>query len=173
MIFKNSYTKENLKKAIQGEALAYIKYQIYAQLIGNESKELEEKMNHIAHNEKEHFKVFLKLLRNDDYYDNVKNIEDAINGETEECNEKYPEFARVARAEGFHDIADKFEEISKIECSHSAMFQDFLDEILNTDEEKNNNGFICLNCGYIHKGNSIVEKCPVCDHPKKYFVYVD
>ena len=170
MDIKGTYTEKNLKKAMQGEALAYVKYQIYASLLGQTSKDIENKINHIAHNEKEHFKVWAKLLLGDNYYNDEKNLIDAIYGEVKECESLYPEFARVAREEGFEEIAEKFEQVSKIECSHSWIFEDIFDQIINkVDDDSKTNGFICLNCGYIHKGDVPPEECPVCNHPKQYF----
>lgn len=162
-----SHTQENLQKAMQGEALAYIRYQIYASLIGKTSKTLEEEINHIAHNEKEHYKIWAKALFGDSYYDNEENILSAIVGEVEECENMYPEFARVAREEGFDDIAEKFEMVSKIECNHSWQFEDFLEEL--KSDNKNPNGFVCLNCGYIHDEEEPPTECPVCNHPIEYF----
>ena len=171
---RGTYTEENLEKAMQGEALAFVKYQIYASLLGNISKDMEEKINHIAHNEKEHFKIWAKLLYEDKYYDNEENLLDAILGENYECDEMYPEFARIAREEGFHDIAEKFDQISKIECNHSCLFKEFLKFVEeNKQNEKNEKGFICLNCGYIHNEKNIPDECPVCNHPKKYFIRID
>ncbi len=171
---KGTYTEENLKKAMQGEALAFIKYQIYASLLGNISKDLEEKINHIAHNEKEHFKVWAKLLYGEEYYDDKKNLLDAIMGENYECEDMYVEFARIAREEGFQDIANKFDQVAKIECNHSCLFKDFLKFVEESvDKKENEKGFICLNCGYIHNEKSIPDECPVCNHPKKYFVRID
>lgn len=172
MNLKGTHTEGNLKKAMQGEALAYIKYQIYASLIGEISKDMEEKINHIAHNEKEHFKIWKKFLLEQDYYDNVKNLIDAMTGEIKECEEMYPEFARIAREEGFNDIAEKFEQVGAIECHHSWLFDAFLDRISNKKSEGKDKGFICLNCGYIHRKKVAPDVCPVCDHPKKYFTSV-
>lgn len=170
MNLHGSYTEENLKKAIQGEALACVKYQIYASLLGNTSKEIEDKINHISHNEKEHFKVWKKILSSDEYYDDIINLLDAIEGEQTECHEMYPEFARVAREEGFVDIANKFEMVANIECDHSQQFREFINEIKGLDVKKESkNGFVCLNCGYFHTGDSALEECPVCNHPKNYF----
>lgn len=162
-----THTQENLQKAMQGEALAYIRYQIYASLIGKTSKTLEAEINDIAKNEKEHYKVWAKLLFGDSYYDDEENLLSAIVGEVEECENMYPEFARVAREEGFEEIAEKFEMVSKIECNHSWRFEDFLEEL--NEEKTNPNGFICLNCGYIHDEENAPEVCPVCNHPIEYF----
>lgn len=170
---KGTLTEQNLKKAMQGEALAYTKYQIYASLIGKESKNIENKINHIAHNEKEHFKIWAKLLLEDQYYKNEMNLLDAIIGETHECKDMYPEFAKVAREEGFEDIAKKFDQISLIECNHSLKFEEFLDLVENEKSIERKNKFICLNCGYIHNGEDVPKECPVCYHPKEYFTSVD
>lgn len=171
---KGSHTETNLKKAILGEALAYIKYQIYASIIGETSKDIEEKINHIAHNEKEHFKIWKKLLLGKGYYDEEENLLDAMMGEITECKEMYPEFSRIAREEGFNEIADKFEQIAKIECHHSQLFEEFFNIIHEKQYEKTDKkGFICLNCGYIHEEKTAPNVCPVCDHPQKYFVSVD
>lgn len=170
MNLRGTHTEKNLKKAMQGEALAYVKYQVYASLIGKISKDMEEQINHIAHNEKEHFKIWKKVLLDDDYYNNKMNLMDAILGETTECNEMYPEFARIAREEGFYDIAEKFDQVAKIECNHSSLFQCFLDQL---DIDTSINGFICSNCGYISTDENAPETCPVCDHPKEYFTKVD
>lgn len=167
MNLKNTQTEKNLIKALKGEASAYIKYLIYASLLGNKSKFIESQINEIAHNEKEHWKVYAKLLLEDDYYNNEKNLIDAILGEEQECESLYPEFARIAREEGFEEVAEKFEEIAKIECNHRNHF-DLILKSLNKD----NNNFIwkCSNCGYIHKGSEVPDKCPVCNHPQNYFL---
>lgn len=176
MNLKGSRTEKNLKKAIHGEALACVKYQIYASLIGSTSKDWEDQIDHIAHNEKEHFKVWAKLLLGDKYYDNQENLFDALSGEIDECTKMYPEFAKIAKEEGFNEIADKFEKISKIECAHSQLFEGFLQDLSDDKHRKSqekNDKFICLNCGYIHQGNDIPAECPVCNHPKQYFKKVD
>lgn len=171
MNLRGSHTEENLKKAIQGEALACVKYQIYASLLGKTSKDIEEKINHISHNEKEHLKVWKKILLSDEYYDDEANLLDAISGEETECFSMYPEFARIAREEGFDEIADKFEMVAKIECDHSWQFRKFKDMVhnLDTTEYGFEKGFVCLNCGYIHNSVEAPDVCPVCDHPKNYF----
>lgn len=170
MNLKGTHTEKNLIKAMEGEALACAKYQIYASLLGNTSKDLEMKVNHIAHNEKEHFKVWAKLLLGDTYYKDNENLMQAIEGELYESENMYPEFARIAREEGFDEIADTFENVSKIEGSHAWMFSDFLDRImLNNRDQRPGSGFVCLNCGYIHLHDEAPEECPVCHHPKQYF----
>ena len=166
MKLRNTQTERNLIKALQGEALAYMKYIIYASLIGNESKSIEKQINEIAHNEKQHWKIYAKLLLEDDYYDDEENLINAITGEHKECNTLYPEYAKIAREEGFNKIAEKFDAISKIECNHATQFETLLEYY---KEEKDTTLWKCSNCGYIHKGNKPPEECPVCNHPANYF----
>lgn len=167
MDLKNSETEKNLKKALQGEAEAYIKYMIYAGIVGEKSKSIQKQIEEIAHNEKEHWKVYRKLLLKDDYYDNDSNFMDAIMGENNECVKLYTRFAKIAREEGFDIIADKFEEISKIECNHERQFRSLL-ELLNEDELEKQ-VWRCSNCGYIHYDVSPPLVCKVCEHPINYF----
>ena len=167
MKFEEAKTKENLEKALQGEALAHMRYMIYASLLGKTSKSLEEEIIKIAHNEKEHWKVFAKLLFNEKYYDNEKNIQTAIDGENHECEKLYRSYAIDAYAEGYIEIGDKFSAIADIECRHHNDFETILAKV---KKEKNEQDiWICSNCGYIHYGEEPPEECPVCNHPKNYF----
>lgn len=175
MNLKGSRTEKNLYTAISGEALAYLKYQIYAKQVGDINKGLEEHINETAHNEKEHGKIWLKLLLADEYSEINSNIIESIQNELHEGQDMYPEFARIAREEGFDDIADKFEQVADIEKIHAKRFEDILQEINDKDLNISLNESIkykCLNCGYVHTG-PIPDICPVCAHPKKYFIRVD
>lgn len=167
MNIKNTETEKNLIKSLKGEALAHMKYTIYAKLLGESSKSIEKQIEEIAHNEKEHWKVYAKLLLEEDYYDDDRNLVDAIMGEHLECLSLYPEYARIAREEGFDEIAEKFEEIGKIECNHEKQFDLILKSL---DMKRELNIWKCSNCGYIHKGNNPPDECPVCNHPKEYFL---
>lgn len=171
--FAASKTFQNLYKAMEGEALACMRYTIYASLIGKSSKELEKKILEIAHNEKEHWKVYAKLAFQEGYYDDESNIVSAIVGEVEEAEDLYPQFAKEAEEEGFTEIAEKFREIAKIEARHANEFEDILDAIINQKIEKEEKQWICLNCGHIHVSIEPPEECPVCDHPKNYFMKID
>lgn len=174
MKFENSKTKENLKKALQGESLAHLKYQFYRSKISQISKELEQELDEIVHNEKEHGKIWFKKLNNDKIPDDVTNLKDAIKGEWYEANKMYPEFAKTAKEEGFTEIAYLFEEIGKIEEEHWAKFETILmkieDESLFTSKTKKE--WKCLNCGHILISNEAPEECPICKHPIKYFTNV-
>ena len=166
MNLKNTQTEKNLIKALQGEALAHMRYIIYASLIGKTSKSTEKEILEIANNEKQHWKVFAKLLFGEDYYNDIKNLETAISGETNECKNLYRDFANVAQDEGFQEVADKFNMIADIECEHVQDFEFIKDDII---DPLSHSFYKCSNCGYIHRGNEPPEICPVCEHPKEYF----
>lgn len=171
--FQESQTFKNLIKAMQGEANAHIKYTIYASLLGNTSKELEKQILEIAHNEKEHWKVYAKLALGNEYYNDEANMLDAIAGEVTEAESLYPDFAEIAFSEGYKNIGYKFAEIAKIEARHADEFEDILDKIINPTKEKEEKQWICMNCGHIHVGVEPLDECPVCNHPKKYFMKID
>lgn len=172
MNLKGSNTEENLKKALQGEALAHLKYQFYKSQIGKYSKNFEDVLDEIAHNEKEHGKIWFKILNGGEVPDNKTNLLDAIKGETEEHKHMYPEFARIAREEGFEDIAELFEMVADIEGEHSEDFSEILKCIENEKvfKEQTQCYWKCKNCGFYYFGEEPPEKCPVCSHPQKYFV---
>ncbi|MBO5180160.1 MAG: rubrerythrin family protein [Clostridia bacterium] len=172
MNLKGTATEKNLKKALEGEALAHLKYQFYRSKIGNLSKDYENRLDEIVHNEKEHGKIWFKLLHGGEVPENTENLLDAIKGETEEHEKMYPEFGRIAREEGFEEIAELFEQVAEIEGKHSKEFAEMLKNIENENifEDKEGIEFKCLNCGHIHYGTEAPEECPVCKHPQKYFV---
>jgi len=171
MNFENSKTKENLQKALQGEALAHLKYQFYKGKLANTSKQIEKDIEEIIHNEKEHGKIWFKLLHNNQVPDDITNLNDAIDGENYEAFSMYLDFAEEADKEGFSDIAKKFREVAAIEAEHAEQFKRVLKKIEKETlfKETEPVEWKCLNCGYIHVGEQPPEECPVCEHPKKYF----
>lgn len=172
MKFEESETYKNLEKALQGEALAHLKYQFYRSKLAKSSKGIEKHLDEIVHNEKEHGKIWFKLLHGGEVPDDITNLKDAIKGELNEHKEMYPHFAEVAFKEGFDEIGELFNYVSAIEGEHADSFCEILINIENEqlfkDEEEWD--WICLNCGFIHEGTSAPEICPVCKHPQKYFV---
>lgn len=172
MKFEESKTYKNLETALQGEALAHLKYQFYRSKIANTSKDLENKLDEIVHNEKEHGKIWFKLLHDGEVPDNIINLIDAVHGEVHEHEKMYPEFAQIAYDEGFDDIGNLFNSVAKIEGQHA---QEFLNIGNNIDDdiifnESKPIQWKCLNCGHIIVGKSALNECPVCKHPQKYFV---
>ena len=172
MDFKESETYQNLKKAFAGEAEAHLKYQFYKSQLAKTSKDLEKHLGEIIHNEKEHGKIWFKLLHDGELPSDIENLLDAIKGENNEHNSLYPEFAKKAYEEGYKKIGELFDAVAEIEGQHSDEFEEILnnikDKILFEDEEEQ--AWICQNCGHIHYGKTAPEECPVCNHPKKYFV---
>ena len=168
--FENSKTKECLKRAFAGEAMAHLKYQFYKSKLANYSKKYETVFDEIIHNEKEHGEIWFKHLHDNVIDDNVVNLLDAIKGETFEHLEMYPVYSQIAKEEGCDEISKLFEDIAEIEGRHSQEFSKILDEVKSDyyDEEAT---WKCLNCGHIVKGKA-PDECPVCKHPKKYFVQI-
>lgn len=172
-MLKNTKTEKNLMEALKGEALAHLKYQFYRSVISNFSKEYEQILDEIIHNEKEHGKIWFKQLHDGEMPSNVENLLDAYMGEKYEHLEMYPQFSRVAKEEGFDEIAKLFEEIAKIEGYHMELFEKLRNNI---KEDKTFKGdedcWKCLNCGYQYKGDIGIDVCPICNHPRKHFIKI-
>lgn len=169
MKFEDSKTKQNLSLALQGEALAHLKYQFYRSKIADISKELEQEFDEIIHNEKEHGKIWFKYLHNGEVPDNEVNLLDAISGEMHEFSEMYPKFSEEAYDEGFDEIGELFLRVSKIEGQHAKKFKKMKEEIENDSLFKGERRWKCLNCGYTLDTTDALQECPVCKHPQKYF----
>ena len=165
---KGTETEKNLKLALQGEALAHLKYQFYKSKLIDFNKKYEVLLDEIIHNEKEHGKIWFKLLHDDNIPSNEENLLDAIKGESYEHLTMYPKFADVAEQEGFVEVAELFRKVAIIEGNHSKQFNQIKDEVTDDDFYITDGYWKCLNCGHIFKGD--LEVCPVCKHPKKYFI---
>lgn len=172
MDLKGSKTEQNLWTAFAGESQARNKYTYYA------SKAKKEGYNQIAAifeetagNEKEHAKIWFKLLHEGDIPGTEANLEDAANGENYEWTDMYATFAKEAKEEGFDRIAYLFEMVGKIEKEHEERYRKLLENL--------NDGLIfsrdgdmiwqCANCGHIVIGQKAPQLCPVCAHPQAYF----
>lgn len=172
MEFEGSKTQKNLEAAFAGESMARNKYTYYA---GKAKKEgyiqISRIFDETADNEREHAKIWYKLLHGGEVADTLKNLEDAAAGEHYEWTEMYPKFAQEAREEGFNKIAFLFESVAKIEKDHNERYQKLKENIENGTvfEKKEKVFWICLNCGHILEDVKAVELCPVCAHPKSYF----
>ncbi len=172
MEFKGSRTEANLMAAFAGESQARNKYTYYASKAKKDGYEqISALFTETANNEKEHAKIWFKLLHDEAIPDTVTNLKDAAAGENYEWTEMYAEFAKVAHEEGFVHIAFLFESVAKIEKEHEERYLKLLANIENgvvftRDGDKM---WHCSNCGHIHVGKSAPEVCPVCAHPKAYF----
>ena len=124
-----------------------------------------------AGNEKEHAKIWFKLLH-DGMPSTEENLLDAAEGENYEWTDMYAGFAETARAEGFTRIADLFTEVGKIEKEHEERYRALLASVKEGTmfEKEKEVVWVCSNCGHIHVGPKAPEVCPVCEHPKAYFM---
>lgn len=173
---KGSETEKNLRRALEGEALAHLKYQFYKSVVSDYSKEFENILDEIIHNEKEHGKIWFKQLHGGEMPSSYMSMVDSMSGELYECHELYPKFSEIAKEEGFDEISQLFDEISKIECKHANVFKE-MKENFTKDLNMHKNVFEfddvvewkCLNCGHIHIGKNAPDVCPVCNHPQKFF----
>ncbi len=172
MELKGSRTEANLLAAFAGESQARNKYTYYASKARKEGYvQIAEIFEETANNEKEHAKLWFKLLHGDDIPSTADNLVDAANGENYEWTDMYATFAKEAHEEGFEKIAFLFEGVAKIEKEHEERYRKLLAKV------ENNTVFIsddvaiwqCGNCGHIVVGKKAPEICPVCAHPKAYF----
>ena len=172
MELKGSKTEQNLMAAFAGESQARNKYTYYASQAKKDGYEqIAEIFTRTADNEKEHAKLWFKLLHGGAVPGTMENLEDAAKGENYEWTEMYKEFAEVAREEGFHDIAAKFEGVAKVEAEHEARYNALLENVKEKKcfIKKEVKVWECRNCGHKHIGESAPIVCPVCVHPQAYF----
>lgn len=169
--FKDSKTYQNLQAAYAGESQARVKYQFFASRAKKDGYEqIAAIFNETSDNEKEHAKIWYKLL-NDGVGDTKENLKIAAEGEAYEYKEMYKEFAEIARTEGFEEIARKFELVGEVEKEHEERYRQLLKNIDDDVVFKGNDVTVwkCRNCGYVFVGDEAPEVCPVCDHPRAYF----
>ena len=172
MELKGSKTEANLWEAFAGESQARNKYTYYASKARKEGfEQIAAFFEETANNEKEHAKIWFKLLHNGGVPGTVENLKDAAAGENYEWTEMYAEFAKVAREEGFHQIASLFEAVGAIEKEHEERYRKLLANVEGglVFSRDGDQIWQCANCGHVHVGKAAPEKCPVCDHPKSYF----
>ncbi len=169
---KGTKTEANLNAAFAGESQARVKYQFYASKAKKDGYEqIASIFEETSDNEKEHAKIWYKILHDGGVPDTTENLKDAIAGEEYEETEMYVKFAAEAREEGFEEIAKLFEEVGKIEAKHEERYRKLLKNIEDGMVFKADGVTVwkCRNCGYIHIGDSAPEECPVCKHPQSYF----
>ena len=162
-------TQANLMAAFAGESQAHTKYQYYASKAKKDG--FVQIATETAMNEKEHAKIWFKLLHDGAVPDTAANLKDAADGENYEWTDMYAEFAREAREEGFDEIAVLFEKVGEIEREHEQRYLKLLENVkegivFSRDEDKI---WKCSNCGHIVVGKAAPEVCPVCAHPRAYF----
>lgn len=166
---KGTQTERNLIEAFRAEAESATKYLIFAEKIDDCSTLYEKELNKIADNEVEHAEIWLDYLWGTD--NNTENLKESVRLETEAGNINYPEWAKVARLEGFDEIASKMEEIGRIEVGHKKIFIDMLENLeagtvmIKPTQQK----WVCDECGYEMMGKFPPEDCPICGHDREHF----
>mgnify|MGYP003479128634 FL=1 len=170
MELKGSKTEQNLMAAFAGESQARNKYTYFASVAKKEGYEqIAAIFQQTADNEKEHAKLWFKALGG--IGNTAENLVSAANGENEEWTEMYPEFARVAREEGFVALALQFEAVAKIEKEHEERYRKLLENVETAQvfAKAGITVWVCRNCGHIHMAETAPKVCPVCLHPQAYF----
>ncbi|MBR1883222.1 MAG: rubrerythrin family protein [Muribaculaceae bacterium] len=169
---KGTKTEQNLMTAFAGESEARNKYTYYASKAKKDGYvQIAAIFEETAAQEKEHAKMWFKLLQGGAIKSTPENLLDAAKGENYEWTDMYAEMARVAREEGFVEIAEKMEGVAAIEKTHEERYRKLLKNIEDEVVFSRDGDCIwqCTNCGHIVVGKKAPEKCPVCDHPQAYF----
>ncbi|MDD5477175.1 MAG: rubrerythrin family protein [Candidatus Omnitrophica bacterium] len=180
---KGSKTEKNLLKAFAGESQARNRYTYFASAARKEGYEqITNIFSETAENEKEHAKMFFKHLEGGDVEitaaypagmieDTKSNLEAAAAGENLEWTTLYSDFAKIAKDEGFAEIARSFEQISKVEKFHESRYRKLINNIGNAEVFKKNAvvKWHCINCGYVVEGTEAPKECPACKHPQAYY----
>ena len=172
MELKGSKTEKNLQTAFAGESQARNKYSYYASQAKKDGYvQTANLFEETAANEKEHAKIWFKLLKGGEMPDTIANLKDAAAGENYEWTEMYAQFAKEAREEGFTRIAALFEGVAKIEKEHEERYLKLLANVEGGLVFSKDNDMIwqCSNCGHIVIGKNAPKACPVCAHPQAYF----
>ncbi len=191
MNLSESKTLTNLMRAFAGECQAHARYYYAAEAAKHEKLPvIQRAFQYTADQEYEHAGIFLKQLRSaglknvdisagypvDLQTDSLSLLRDAQHGETEERNIIYPEFARVAREEGFEPIATLFDAIARIEETHANRFAELANLLESGALFATGDGparWVCLNCGHVVEGPEAPKQCPVCQHEQGYFVRIE
>jgi len=159
-------------EAFAGESQARNKYTYFASKAKKDGYvQIANIFEETAANEKEHAKMWFKLLEGGAIKDTMANLEAAANGENGEWTDMYPRMAKEAREEGFDEIAEKFEMVAAIEKEHEERYRKLLKNIQDAIVFSRDGDCIwqCANCGHICVGKKAPEVCPVCNHPQSYF----
>ena len=183
MEFKGSNTEKNVLAAFSGESQARTRYSFFSSAARKEGYEqIAAIFEETSENEKEHAKLFFKLLQGgtaqiEAMYPagvigtTAQNLKASAEGEKHEWGTLYPNFADVAEEEGFKEVANTFRNIAKVEAYHERRYLKLLENLNNGTVFKKDKliKWKCRNCGFVHEGSEAPEVCPVCNHPRSYF----
>ena len=168
--YAGTKTEQNLKTAFAGESQARNKYTYFASVAKKEGfEQISELFTKTADNEKEHAKMWFKELG--ELGKTAENLAAAAAGENYEWTDMYDTFAKEADEEGFHELAEKFRGVAKIEKLHEERYRALLNNVETNQvfEKSTVKVWECRNCGHVVVGTNAPEICPVCAHPKAYF----
>ncbi len=169
---KGTKTEQNLQEAFAGESMARNKYTYFASKAKKDGYvQIGKIFEETADNEKEHAKLWFKLLHDGAVPDTAEALVQAASGEHGEWTDMYARMAKEAREEGFPEIAAVMDGVARIEKLHEERYLKLLDNlkegtVFNKEEKVE---WICSNCGHVMTGKNAPDKCPVCAHPKAYF----
>ena len=169
---KGTRTEANLMAAFAGESQAFTKYTYYASKAKKDGYvQIGNLFEETAKNEKEHAKIWFKLLHDGAVPGTMDNLKDAAAGENYEWTDMYATFAKEAREEGFEEIAFLFDGVAAIEKEHEERYRKLLANIEGGLVFSRDGDAVwqCGNCGHIHVGPKAPQVCPVCAHPQSYF----
>lgn len=180
---KGTKTEKNLLTAFAGESQARNRYTYFAGKAKQEGFiQISAIFEETANQEKEHAKRFFKFLEGGDVEivaafpagvigTTEENLAAAAGGEHHEWSSMYPDFAKVAKEEGFDVIAKVFEFIAVAEKQHEKRYNDLLKNVKEKKVFKKDKPVVwrCINCGYLHEGDEAAQSCPACAHPQSYF----
>ena len=180
---KGTKTEKNLLTAFAGESQARNRYTYFASAARKEG--LEQVANifiETAENEKEHAKLFFKHLEGGEaeitaaypagaIKDSKTNLEASAAGENMEWTTLYLDFSKIAKDEGFQEIARTFEQVAKVEKFHESRYRKLINNIANGEvfKKKTTTKWHCINCGYVSEGNEAPKECPACKHPQSFY----
>jgi rubrerythrin len=180
---KGTKTEKNLLAAFAGESQARNRYTYFASAARKQGfEQIANIFIETAENEKEHAKIFFKYLEGGDVEimatypagmikDTKSNLEAAAAGENMEWTIIYSDFAKVAKDEGFPEVARSFEQIAKVEKFHESRYRRLINNVANGEvfKKKTSVKWHCSNCGYVFEGTEAPKECPACKHPQAYY----
>lgn len=180
---KGTKTEKNLLAAFAGESQARNRYTYFASAARKDGfEQIANIFLETAENEKEHAKVFFKYLEGGDVEitasypagmikDTKTNLEEAAAGENMEWTMLYSDFAKIAKDEGFPEVARSFEQIAKVERFHEARYRKLINNIVSSEvfKKKQPTKWHCINCGYVFEGTEAPKECPACKHPQSFY----
>ncbi|MGE5455564.1 MAG: rubrerythrin [Ignavibacteriales bacterium] len=172
MELKGSKTEQNLWEAFAGESKARNKYTFYASKAKKDGfEQMAAIFEETANNEKEHAKIWFKLLHGGEVPSTEENLKGAASGENYEWTDMYDKMAKEAKEEGFNHIAYLFESVAKIEKEHEERYRALTSNLDNKTVFAKGQKTVwqCRNCGHLHFGDKAPGVCPVCEHPQSYF----